>query len=165
MGYDHWENSHTVLLDNPTYQEINFQIDGIDYHLDPRGSMPISLEAGEHTIKMNNQEKTFTKPGFKLSWAIFSSRESLFAVLNPTESTYILSHEIYGGEGMSDQELEAVLPKYDCQVEGQLVQCEYEKIDYLYFERVINYKLDEKFPNEIHIRHGGKYIIHSKLFR
>lgn len=65
---------------------------------------------------------------------------------------------------MGDEELENILPKYECETDGKPDICDYEEIDTLYFERIVSYGLNEQLPNQIKVSHK-QYDIRSKLFR
>lgn len=163
-GYNQWDASRVVVIDNPTGQQITFQLNGTDYSIDAGGKQTIHLDEGEHTLKIGEEEKKFTKPVFTFKWSMFAGRSKQLSVLNPTESTYILWHEVYGKD-LTEEKVDSLLPTYDCEIDGEPDTCNHKEIDDLYFESVVDYTLDQHFPDEVKMSRGASYVLRSKLFR
>lgn len=144
-----WEG-RSVIIDNPTDQEISFEIDGKNYHLAADSSQKITLKNGEHSLKIDGEEYSFKKEGFALKGGIDAVFDqgigaAKYAILNPTQSLYVLSYEYYGdGE-----------PEYP----------EDQDFDAVYFEVRADYGLDESYPDTISLSKGTKGVFKTKLFR
>lgn len=144
-----WEG-RSVIIDNPTDQEISFEIDGKNYHLAADSSQKITLKNGEHSLKIDGEEYSFKKKGFTFEGGIDAVLDqgigaAKYAILNPTQSLYVLSYEYYGdGE-----------PEYP----------EDQDFDAVYFEVRADYGLDESYPDTISLSKGTKGVFKTKLFR
>ena len=144
-----WEG-RSVIVDNPTDQEISFQIDGKTYHLPADSSQKITLKNGEHRLKIDGEEYSFKKKGFTFEGGIDAVLDqgigaTKYAILNPTQSMYVLSYEYYGDGD----------PEYP----------EDQDFDAVYFEVRADYGLDESYPDTISLSKGTKGTFKTKLFR
>lgn len=144
-----WEG-RSVIVDNPTDQEISFQIDGKTYHLSANSSQKITLKNGEHRLKIDGEEYSFKKKGFTFEGGIDAVLDqgigaTKYAILNPTQSMYVLSYEYYGDGD----------PEYP----------EDQDFDAIYFEVRADYGLDESYPDTISLSKGTKGTFKTKLFR
>ena len=144
-----WEG-RSVIVDNPTDQEISFQIDGKTYHLSADSSQKITLKNGEHRLKIDGEEYSFKKKGFTFEGGIDAVLDqgigvAKYAILNPTQSMYVLSYEYYGDGD----------PEYP----------EDQNFDAVYFEVIADYGLDESYPDTISLSKGTKGVFKTKLFR
>lgn len=149
LAWRAWEG-RSVIVDNPTDEEISFQIDGKTYHLSAETSEKITLKNGEHTLKIDGEEYPFKKEGFALKGGVNAVLDqglgaAKYAILNPTQSVYVLSHEYYGDGD----------PEYP----------EDQDFDAVYFEVRADYGLDESYPDTISLSKGTKGAFKTKLFR
>lgn len=158
-----WASAHTII-DNPTDQAISFELDGKEYILEPHTSEKISLKGGKHTLVYSGQTTHFEKKSFSLSdlW----KDEIDYSIINPTESVYIFYNEIYISGNMSDEEIEKVLPKYECvDEEGNPDTCTEKYLNEVFIQEKVNYGLDEQLPETTSMSRWSKYALRSKLFR
>lgn len=144
-----WEG-RSVIVDNPTDQKISFQIDGKTYHLSANSLQKITLKNGEHRLKIDGEEYSFKKKGFTFEGGIDAVLDqgigaTKYAILNPTQSMYVLSYEYYGDGD----------PEYP----------EDQNFDAVYFEVIADYGLDESYPDTISLSKGTKGVFKTKLFR
>lgn len=136
-----WQ-SQSVLADNPTDQAITFQIDGKEYQLAAHSSQEIPLKNWKHTLNFNNENYSFEKEGFTLEKGLGAQQ---YAILNPTQSRYVLSYEYYG--------------------DGDPTYPEDQDFESVYFEVAADYGLDETLPDSISLPRGQQGTFKTKLFR
>lgn len=80
------------IMDNPTSETVNFEINGEPYSLPPKGSSQVRLKTGEHTLKINGKSIVFKV-----------ENDDKGSIINPTNSKYKMTTRYYGhGNSWSD---------------------------------------------------------------
>lgn len=72
------------IVDNPKDESITISIDGEVYEIPSVSSIDLTLEIGNHTLKMNDDSVKF-----------FVKTSDLWTIINPTLSNYILYYDMY----------------------------------------------------------------------
>lgn len=73
-----------VLIDNPTDESIDVDLDSKSYMIKPMSSVAVTLQAGKHKLYYKGEYATF----------FFKPMEAEGVIINPTLSNYILYHDI-----------------------------------------------------------------------
>lgn len=147
MGYN-WFQKDKAIIDNPSAQEINFQIDGKSYTLAANTTQEISLKDGEHKLTIDNQEFPFNKGEERKEMVLDGLlAPNKVAIINPTRADYVLAYQMYGNGPDSAR-------PDDEEITGKV-----------FFEVDVTYGLDEKLPDTATVRKGQRYTVIRKLYR
>lgn len=152
MGYSYF-NEQKSIIDNPLTTEIKVQIDSAEYNIPANSQLEVKVPYGEHEVKLDGQNVgKFTK-NFDIEKSFSNILEFNFqkSIINPTESEYVLSYEIYT---TSTSIKNGIKDKF---------------VSDLYIPATWDYNLNEEFPEEVTIsstRSGGSdSVTKEKIFR
>lgn len=152
MGYSYF-NEQKSIIDNPLTTEIKVQIDSAEYNIPANSQLEVKVPYGEHEVKLDGQNVgKFTK-NFDIEKSFSNILEFNFqkSIINPTESEYVLSYEIYT---TSTSLKNGIKDKF---------------VSDLYIPATWDYNLNEEFPEEVTIsstRSGGSdNVTKEKIFR
>lgn len=152
MGYSYF-NGQKSIIDNPLATEIKVQIDSAEYNIPANSQLEVKVPYGEHEVKLDGQNVgKFTK-NFDIEKSFSNILEFNFqkSIINPTESEYVLSYEIYT---TSTSLKNGIKDKF---------------VSDLYIPATWDYNLNEEFPEEVTIsstRSGGSdSVTKEKIFR
>lgn len=152
MGYSYF-NEQKSIIDNPLTTEIKVQIDSAEYNIPANSQLEVKVPYGEHEVKLDGQNVgKFTK-NFDIEKSFSNILEFNFqkSIINPTESEYVLSYEIYT---TSTSIKNGIKDKF---------------VSDLYIPATWDYNLNEEFPEEVTIsstRSGGSdNVTKEKIFR
>lgn len=152
MGYSYF-NGQKSIIDNPLATEIKVQIDSAEYNIPANSQLEVKVPYGEHEVKLDGQNVgKFTK-NFDIEKSFSNILEFNFqkSIINPTESEYVLSYEIYT---TSTSIKNGIKDKF---------------VSDLYIPATWDYNLNEEFPEEVTIsstRSGGSdSVTKEKIFR
>lgn len=152
MGYSYF-NEQKSIIDNPLTTEIKVQIDSAEYNIPANSQLEVKVPYGEHEVKLDGQNVgKFTK-NFDIEKSFSNILEFNFqkSIINPTESEYVLSYEIYT---TSTSLKNGIKDKF---------------VSDLYIPATWDYNLNEEFPEEVTIsstRSGGSdSVTKEKIFR
>lgn len=148
VGYTYF-SGQSVIIDNPTDKEISVKINDEEYKVEPKWRIIAKVGYRESKVYLNNEEKGTFKKEYKfepLKWMGDYTKIFKKDILNPTNSIYFISYEIYGGSstnGIKDKVTDKLL-----------IPVEW------------NYDLDQDFPDVITTKSRiTKSITKSKIFR
>lgn len=152
LGYSYF-NEQKSIIDNPLTTEIKVQIDSAEYNIPANSQLEVKVPYGEHEVKLDGQNVgKFTK-NFDIEKSFSNILEFNFqkSIINPTESEYVLSYEIYT---TSTSLKNGIKDKF---------------VSDLYIPATWDYNLNEEFPEEVTIsstRSGGSdSVTKEKIFR
>lgn len=152
LGYSYF-NEQKSIIDNPLTTEIKVQIDSAEYNIPANSQLEVKVPYGEHEVKLDGQNVgKFTK-NFDIEKSFSNILEFNFqkSIINPTESEYVLSYEIYT---TSTSIKNGIKDKF---------------VSDLYIPATWDYNLNEEFPEEVTIsstRSGGSdSVTKEKIFR
>lgn len=152
MGYSYF-NGQKSIIDNPLTTEIKVQIDSAEYSIPANSQLEVKVPYWEHEVKLDGQNVgKFTK-NFDIEKSFSNILEFNFqkSIINPTESEYVLSYEIYT---TSTSIKNGIKDKF---------------VFDLYIPATWDYNLNEEFPEEVTIsstRSGGSdSVTKEKIFR
>lgn len=150
-------NQGNIEMDNAGEQPLRVVIDELAYQM-PAGSFKrVELEAGRHTVTIENTE------GKILDEGEFTVVEG--GLLNLARTPYYIWVDLYGEASLREDKLKETW----IEIGNESFFGEFEKIspENLYVERRWDFGLDEEFPDDLY---GwkitqDKWLIRRKLFR
>lgn len=150
--YEFYLSATQLLIDNPTSDEIVFQIwDLPEDRLAWYESKIIDLKSGTYQLKVD--------------WEVVGTFEKkatdTHAFLNPTNDMYLKEYIVYGSESWYDALPENTVDLfYDDQI-----QWPFESYTWYYISWDWDYSFDKEFPEEVSLWKYKTYAIKSKLYR
>lgn len=152
IGYSYF-NGQKSIIDNPLTAEIKVQIDSAEYNVPANSQLEVKVPYGEHEVKLDGQNVGKFTNTFDFKKSIFNLVKFNFqkSIINPTESEYVLSYEIYTTSSSATNNHE-------------------DKFVFdLYIPATWDYGLTEDYPTEVTVSSrrgsGSKTIIKEKIFR
>lgn len=146
-----------VDLDNGGDQPLTVIIDNIPYFMAAGAYKNITLETGEHTVEIRNEE------GNTLKDTVISVSEG--GLLNLAQAPYYIWTDLYGDPVLKETKLREDWIKIGNQnFFGEFYEIESNQ---LYVEKQWDYGLNEEFPEDLlgWKISSEKYLIKSKLYR
>ena len=155
-----------ILIDNPTNEEINIELDSKKYKIPALKDITISIKKWEHNlviINKDNKNSEDIKNTKKEKIKHFIIKENIpnkTHLLNPTESDYIIWKTYYSihKEPIPDEFLSKI------KINWVKYEWFFEKINWIFIENNWDYDLKTKEPDTIEVEWRRK-TIKSKIWR
>lgn len=150
--YSFYLSTTTLLIDNPTSEEVVFQIwDLPEDSLGAYESKTIDLKSWVYDLKVD----------WELVGTFEKKAKDTHAFLNPTNDMYLKEFMVYGSEAWYDALPENTVDLYY----DDQVQWPFESYTWYYISWDWDYWFDREFPEEVSLWKYQSYTIKSKLYR
>ncbi|MBX7243845.1 MAG: hypothetical protein K1X92_19040 [Bacteroidia bacterium] len=146
------KSSFNVALDNPTKENLTFEVDKKEYKLGPNENVNIEMEAGKHTLNANKNKYEF------------EVKED--GILNAAGSEYVLWKDVYFDRKKMDDIPADALKDDSVMIDGIKYYGEIKVFskETPYIQKAWDYDLQTPFPDTISLNNQS-FITKQKIFR
>ncbi len=157
-GFNFYNKTHTLLIDNPTWSGIIVQIDGKeDIDIPAFWFKEVDIDLWKHSVSLNGED----------IWEFERKMNDTKSFLNPTNEIYLSEYLLYTDSDDEEKvdEYFKNLPNNKIEAYDNEAEWPFKKYEGMYIVWDWEYGLNEAFPEEVDIISWINYTIKQKVYR